>query len=529
MIINITKIVKHFGSKILFDKASFVVHKGDRIALTGQNGTGKSTLINCISGKEEFDGTIDLGHSKISIMEQENVFAKENATFLDYLKDKQDKLEKLKEKYDALFGDTSIYEDMDKFDKLNQEYQSILSRQTEKIEEDKIKKLLHLLSFEMKDYNKKIIDLSGGQRTKLRIAECLSKHADLYILDEPTNHIDFETLKWLEQYLLDKVQTFIVVSHDRFFLKRTVNKVIEIENKVCKEYKCKYLVYLLRRKKHLKSLAERHSVVAREKKRLLDSAKEKRRWAQIRGSKQLKILADGLERRASELPDIPNPDEFMQSFQLKFDPAQQPSKTIFKLKELKKSFGEQVIFENVSFEIFKGEKIGIVGGNGSGKTTLLKILANLISFDSGDSAKGLNLMIGYFDQEFKDVNLNQQVMKFLRDSFVGLQEHHLISLAVKFGFPRDKLKSKISVLSGGERARLNFIRLTVNKCNVLLLDEPTNNLDLELREVLELALRRFTGTVIFVSHDRYFIKNVAEKLLVIENKSVREVSGDFLF
>jgi ATP-binding cassette, subfamily F, member 3 len=522
MIIRIKNLEKAYGNKTIFDKAGFVVHKGDKIALTGQNGTGKSTLINCISGKEHFDGVIEVNDVKISIMEQENVFEKEEASFMDYLIEKQKRFQKQKEEYELQFSDASIYEDEERFETIRQEYNLIVSRQTDKIEEDKIKKILEKLAFEMKDYHKRIIDLSGGQRTKLRIAECLSKPAHLYILDEPTNHIDFATLKWLENYLLKKVQTFMVVSHDRFFLKRTVNKVIEIENKVFKQYKCNFVTYLVRRRKYLESLQNKHYAVERERKRLLDSAKEKRDWAKRSMSKTYRVQAENLEARAKELAAIPNPKEFMNKFQLGFNSNIIPSKQIFVVEKLTKAFSDNVVFDKIDFEVYRGDKIGIIGANGSGKTTLLKILADKMKYDSGEITKGNNLVVGYFDQEFKDIKKDQKVLDFLIHNFAGFPHHQLVALAVKFGFPRDKFRSKISVLSGGEKARLNFMRLTLNRCNVLLLDEPTNNLDLELGYVLDKTLKEYTGTVVVVSHDRFFIQNVATKLLVIEDQKIEE-------
>jgi ATP-binding cassette, subfamily F, member 3 len=522
MIVRIKNIEKSYRNKCIFDKAGFVVHKGDKIALTGQNGTGKSTLINCLSGKESFEGVIEVNDSKISIMEQENVFEKEDVSFIEYLKEKQKKASKIKEKIEVQFTDASLYEDDQRFQILSQEYNLVVSSQRDKIEEENIKKILAKLAFEMKDYNKRIIDLSGGQRTKLRIAECLSRPAHLYILDEPTNHIDFQTLKWLEYYLLNKVQTFMVVSHDRFFLKRTVNKVIEIENKVFKQYKCNFVTYLTRRKKYLASLQAKHLSVEKERKRLLDSAKEKRDWAKRSMSKTYRVQAEKLEERAAELPLIPNPKKFMNKFELGFNSNIIPSKQIFVASKVSKSFTNHKVFNQIDFEIFRGDKVGVIGRNGSGKTTLLKILAESINYDSGEIVKGRNLVIGYFDQEFKDIKKDQKVLDFLIHNFAGFPHHELVALAVKFGFPRDKFKSKISVLSGGEKARLNFMRLTLNRCNVLLLDEPTNNLDLELRGVLDKTLKEYNGTIVVVSHDRYFIQNVTNKLLVISEQKVTE-------
>ncbi|MBT3985115.1 ABC-F family ATP-binding cassette domain-containing protein [archaeon] len=528
MILNIKNLKKAFGNKILFKDCKLSIHKNNKIALIGQNGTGKSTLIKCISGEEDFEGTIDTNNTKISIMEQEREFEKSEGTFTEYLQEKHDKIEKLKIKYEEMLGDPNIYEDYKKFERIDNEFQILLARQTEKIEEVNIRKTLKSLKFEMEDYDKKIKNLSGGQRTKLRLAECLAKNVDFYIFDEPTNHIDFETLKWLEDHLERNIATFIVVSHDRYFLKKLVNRVIEIENLNIKDYKCTYAEYIARREHHLLNTEHKFKTVTKEKKRLMASAKEKRQWAQVHGSKQLKNFADALERRAEELPEVFNPKEFIKDFKLKFEPGLNTGKRIFAVKDLKKSFGDLNLFDNVEFTVNREDKVAIIGGNGTGKTTLLKILAEIIKPNKGEISEGINLKVGYFDQEFSDINMNQRVMEFLTNHFAHMRDHVIIATAIKFGFPRDKLRDKMKTLSGGEKARINLVRLMEQNCNVLLLDEPTNNLDLELRTMLENALKNYKGTVIFVSHDRYFINKVATKTLVIENKSIEEHDGGYL-
>ena len=528
MILNIKKLKKTFGSKTLFKGCKLTVHKGNKIALIGQNGTGKSTLIKCISGEEDFEGIIDTNNTKISVMEQEKEFEKSEGTFTEYLREKHDRIEKLRKKYEEMLGDPNIYEDHRKFERVNSEFQVLLARQTEKIEEGSIRKILEALKFEMEDYDKKIKTLSGGQKTKLRLSECLAKDADLYIFDEPTNHIDFETLSWLENYLQKKIETFIVVSHDRYFLKKLVNRVIEIENLDIKDYKCTYAEYIARREHHLLGLEHKFHAVTKEKKRLLESAKEKRKWAHVNANRHMKHLADTLERRAEQLPEVSNPKDFIKDFKLDFEPGLNTGKRIFAVKDLKKSFGDLTLFDNVEFTVRKGDKFAVIGGNGTGKTSLLKILADILNFDKGEITPGLNLKVGYFDQEFSDIDMNQRVIEFLRNNFAHLREHIIIATAIKFGFPREKLRDRMKTLSGGEKARINLVRLMEQKCNVLLLDEPTNNLDLELRTMLENALQNYKGAVVFVSHDRYFINKVATKTLVIENKEIKEHEGSYL-
>jgi len=526
----VKKLSKSFGTKILFEEGEFVIHKGEKVALIGQNGTGKSTLIKCIAQQEDFEGIIDLDNTvKLSIMEQEKDFEKLDQTFSEYLEEKENTIEKLKQEYEEKLKDPKVYEDLEKLEKLLKSYEALSRRVTEKIEITEIKKILEQLNFEMDSYNKKIINLSGGQKTKLRLAECFSKESNFILLDEPTNHLDFQALEWLENELTNTDKTILIVSHDRYLLKKVVNKEIEIENKKFQVYKKDYESYRKEREKHLESIGHQFHTLTKEKKRLLDSAKEKREWMQKSGNKlkAKRIMVERLERRATELPKVPNPKEFIKRFKLNFGECTRSGNIVFTLKNIEKSFGDLHLFKKITLDITKGERIAIIGENGSGKSTLLKMLAGLFNPDQGTLINGHNINIGYFDQEFKDIDLNQNLIDFFWKNFPSLNEHNLISLAIKFGFPKDKLKDKLKTLSGGEKARLNFVRLMLEKHNVLLLDEPTNNLDVELTEVLEEALKDYKGTIIFVSHDRYFIDKLASTIFIIENRKITEYKGNY--
>jgi len=524
------KLSKKFGTKTLFEDGELIIHKGEKVALVGQNGTGKSVLIKCISGEEDFEGTININKDiKISIMEQEKEFEKINQTFSEYLEEKQNSIDKIKQKYEEKLQDPSLYEDFQSLDKLLKSYESISRRIIEKVEITKIKSILNQLNFEMDSYNQEIVNLSGGQRTKLRLAECLSKEADMIILDEPTNHLDLKALEWLQEKLIKLNKTVLIVSHDRYLLKNLVNKVIEIENRKFQVYKSDYEEFLIEKEKHVESLEHKFYSVNKEKKRLTDSIKKKREWMLKSGNKlkAKKAMITRLERSIEDLPEVVNPNEFIKRFNLDFGISNRSGNLVFVLDDLKKSFNNVTLFNNLSLNINKGDKIAIIGENGSGKSTLLKILNGLMNFDEGVLTKGSNLNVGYFDQEFKNMDLNQKLINFFWSNFPNLNENTLISQAIKSGFSRDKLKNKIKTLSGGEKARLNFIRLMLEKHNVLLLDEPTNNLDVELVEVLEKSLRNYKGTIVFVSHDRYFIDKVSSKILIIKDKGIIEHEGNY--
>jgi len=513
VIIRIHKLTKYYGTQKIFENVEFLIKEGDKIALLGQNGTGKTTLINCISGDEDFDGHIDISKNiKISVMEQSKEFDDSEHNFRDFLKQKQIRYENKLKEFEGLLGNPEIYEDLKKYDKFLREYELLTSSKVEDIEEQKIKDILKNLNFEMHDYDKPIKVLSGGQKVKLKLAEALSKDCDLLILDEPTNHLDLKTRKWLENYIQEKIKTMLVISHDRYFIEELATKIVEIENHGLVEYNCKYSEYLLKRTKHLESVQKQYEDVTREKTRLMKSSEEKRRWAHVNAEWHGRVMADQLERRAKELPDLANPEDFFNKFELYFKNAEPTGTLVYEVKDLSKAFRNEVLFKKISFDINKGDKIALLGENGSGKTTLLKILCGLVAHDSGSVRRYYNIKAGYFDQSFDDLDKNKRIIEAVQDHVLELQDHQIISTLMKMGFPKEKVRNRIKTLSGGEKTRIKLLILTSKPYNVLFLDEPTNNLDLELIESLQDALSKFNGTIIFVSHDRYLIKKLATKI-----------------
>lgn len=512
MILRVKNFSKSFGSKVLFQDINFLLHKKEKIALLGKNGTGKSTFIRCISGDESYEGLVELEKGlKISVMEQEKEFDSNFASFNNYLTNKkQILLERIKNCEEKL-SDPTIYENETSFNRVIQEYELLLARKTEEIEENKIRKILGDLNFTLEDYNQPISTLSGGQKIKLRLAECLAKEVDLYILDEPTNHLDLDSISWLENFLRGLDKTLLIISHDRFFLNKIVNKVVEIEDLHFEVYNGNYEEFKIQREEHLAVVEERFRSIEKERKRLMDSSKEKREWAQVKCSHHLKMIGDELERRANTLPKVTNPEELKKVFKFNFSEGENSGKLIVFANKICKSFSEKKVLTDLNFVVHRGERVVIQGPNGSGKTTFLKILCGLTSQDSGEIQKGINVNIGYFDQELRDLDQNQRVKDFFLNNFPDHKDSVLISYAVRFGFPVDKLRDKIKSLSGGEKARLNLVRLMLKNCNVLVLDEPTNNLDLDLIESFERALQGYSGTIIFVSHDRYFVERLANR------------------
>lgn len=528
LVLRVHDFEKVFGTEVLFDKTSLIVHEGDKIALLGQNGCGKTTFVRCLLSDEDYGGEIELNLDfSFAVMEQEKVFDESDLTFEEYLKSKRERLIKRREEIEEKFSEPSVYEDSVLYEKILNEHSKLSLRIDTNVDESILKDMLEELGFEMQDYSKKISSLSGGQRTKLRLCEVLCRDADFFVLDEPTNHLDFESIRWLEKRLFYLKKTFIVISHDRYFVNLVSSRIVEIENKKFESYDMSYVSYIKKRDERWAALRHKHYAVDKEKKRLAKSEKEKREWAHLHGSKKLRIQADKLARKSKELGVPPNPDDFEDNYELKFLPGNYSGNMVFKGRDVSKLFGDFSILNNVSFDISSGEKIAILGKNGCGKSTLLKLLCSLESVSAGEFKVADDIKIGYLSQEFFDMDRDMSVMDYLWQADQRLMEHHIIANLIKFGFSLNRINDKIKTLSGGEKTRVSLVRLMLSKCDVLLLDEPTNHLDVQLIESLENALKSFKGTIVFVSHDRYFMNKVAKKLFVIEKGSLTILEGNY--
>jgi len=524
--ISINNLTKSFGRENLFDDLSLTIHPNTRIALVGKNGAGKTTFLRCLIGQENFDGRIISEETKISLMEQEQNFDHLHKTFNEYMNDKKEELEHKKAALEEELQNPDIYEDEKKFNHIIDSINLILADTSFKLETKKIIEILSKLNINESVLNQKISELSGGQKIKLRLAECLAKKADLYLLDEPTNHLDLETLEWIEDYIEENVKSLIVISHDKYFLNKVVDQIWEIEDQKIKQYTCNYADYEENKIKHMNVLKKQHKDATKKKKELLESAKEKRRWAGISGSSKLRVIAERLERDAENVVIGPNPDDFITEIKMNFTNKVLHNCELFIINGLMKKFEDITLFEHVNQEIDQGEKIAIIGGNGTGKTTFLKMLMGTEKISEGTIKKRKDLEIGYFDQELEGINQNQTLMDYLKTE-TPRKESFLKATLKKFNFTKDTFIQQVKNLSGGEKGRLNLLRITTEQNEVLLLDEPTNNLDIYIMDSLEKAIKKFPGTVIFVSHNRDFIDKVATRVLEIKDKEIKGYNGNY--
>jgi len=524
--INITDFSKRFGRENLFEEINLIYHLNKRITLVGKNGAGKTTFLRCLGGQEDFLGRISMDDHKISMMEQENNFENLDKTFNDYLKDKKSRLEEKRKELELKMSEPEFYATEEKFNRLLDKYNLLLADSSFDIKEANLISILKKLNMEGSILDQKISELSGGQKIKLRLAECLAKKADIYLLDEPTNHLDLETSEWLAEYILKNIPSLIVISHDRYFLNEIVDEVWKIEEKKIKKYPGKYDKYEIEEAKYLELLRIKFKDNTKRKKKLLESAKEKRDWAARAGSKRLKHLAERLQTDAEKIDLGINPEDLIIEMKIHFTNKMLHNCEIFRLIDITKKFGDKILFKNITKEIEQGEKIAIIGANGAGKTTFLKILTGDEKVSKGELSKRKNLKIGYFDQELNDIERNQTVGEFLEKE-TGKGQTKLISALSMFDFEKNFLEQQIKKLSGGEKGRLNLLRITMEEKEVLLLDEPTNNLDVHLKDLLENAIKKFPGTVIIVSHDRHFMDKVATRILEIKDQKIESFIGNY--
>jgi len=524
--ISVSDFTKSFERDNLLEDINLTIHPNKRITLVGKNGSGKTTFLRCLVGQENFQGRIVSEGIKISIMEQENNFENINKTFNDYLNDKKKALEREREKIEKDLGDPEIYTDESRFNSLMDRYNLLSTNSIPRFDDSRIIELLIELEINENILNKNISELSGGQKIKLRIAECLAEEADLYLLDEPTNHLDLGASEWLAKYIKENINSLIVISHDRYFLNEIIDEVWKIEDKKIRKYAGSYDSYEEEEIKYFELLREKFKDTTRRKQKLLESSKASSHWASLAGSKSLKSTAKRLEREAEDIEIGINPEDLVIDIKINFTNKKLHKCEVFRLLNLAKKFNGKVLFENINQEVGQGEKIAIIGANGTGKTTLLKMLMGDEKASGGSIEKRKNLKIGYFDQELKDIDQEQTVKEFLEKE-IGKNQELLISALSRFGFTKNFLSQKIKKLSGGEKGRLNLLRITLENNEILLLDEPTNNLDIHLRDSLEKAISGFPGTVILISHDRHFMDKVATRILEIKNKEIKSYKGNY--
>lgn len=526
-LVQFNNIYKGFSGEYVLKNISFSIDEKNKIGLIGQNGAGKTTLVKMILGEETHDcdeknvyGTITKkGNINIGYLSQNFDLNEENSVFNEVLSVYSDVLEDHK-KIEIL--NHRLATELEKFDEIMEEL-SILTVRYEKEEgyslEYKVKQILTGLNFPQELYNQRVGDLSGGQKSRVALGKILLREPDLLILDEPTNHLDINAIEWLEEFLKTYNKAFILISHDRYFLNNVVKTVYEIERKSINFYKGNFDDYVVQKEIYLSGAMKSYE---KEQEKIAKMEEYIERYRAGIKSKQ----ARGRESLLNRMEKMDNPVVNVRKIKLKFEAKRASTDKVLKIKKLSKSFEGKKIFSNLDIDVFKGDRIGLIGKNGVGKSTLLKIINDLESYDSGTIEYGEKLDIAYYDQEHQNINRNNTILEEILDSF-PLSEEDARRMAGGFLFGEDEVDKKISSLSGGERARISFMKLMKDKPNLLILDEPTNHLDIYSREVLEESLEDYDGTLIIVSHDRYFLESIVNKIYHITEDGAYLFKGDY--
>ncbi|EAD8336478.1 ABC transporter ATP-binding protein [Listeria monocytogenes] len=529
ILLQVQQISKFFGAEVILDNIKLEVKTGDRIALVGRNGAGKSTLLKIIAGKMSYDGgtiskpkSVEIGYlAQNTGLESSKTIWDEMLSVFDSLRKTEADLRKM----ELRLGEPELYNDPEKYQALMTDYDTLQHTFKESggyTYEAEIRSVLNGLRFYPEDYEVEIASLSGGQKTRLALAKLLLAKQDILVLDEPTNHLDIETLAWLETYLQNYHGSLLIVSHDRYFLDKVVNQVYEISRTKIDHYKGNYSSFVNQKQakleqmwkefdKQQKQIAKLEDFVARN---IVRASTTKR--AQSR-RKQLEKM-DVLGR--------PQGDEKAAHFGFQFE--KQTGKDVLMVDQLSIGYAkDKRIASNLTFEMKRQDSLALVGPNGIGKSTLLKTLIRDIPALSGEFHFGAGVKIGYYDQEQAKLTSNKTVLMELWDDYPELNEVNVRTTLGNFLFSDDDVLKNVQSLSGGEKARLALAKLTLLEANVLILDEPTNHLDIESKEVLEAALIDFEGTILFVSHDRYFINRIASKIVELAPEKATVFLGDY--
>ena len=527
-LLHVDNLYKGFSGETLFKNISFSIDEKDKIGVIGINGAGKTTLIKMLLEEEENDvdpstnqrGTISKkGNLRIGYLSQNINLNYENTVFDELMLVFGSVLEDYKKIQELSFR---INLEPDNFDKIMEELAVVTTRYEQEegyAIEYKVKQILNGLSVQEDLWKQKIGDLSGGQKSRVALGKILLEEPELLILDEPTNHLDLVAIEWLEKFLKDYNKAVMVVSHDRYFLDNVVGRIFEIEGHTLKTYKGNFTEYTIQKEVYLSGAMK---AFEKEQEKIKQMEEYIRRYKAGIKSKQ----ARGRESLLNRMEKMENPVVNVRKMKLKFDIDRPSVDRVLKIQNLSKSYNGKKIFQNLNLEIFRGERVGIIGKNGVGKSTLLKIINGTEKADSGVVTIGEKVTIGYYDQNHKGLDEKASILNEFMFNY-PMSEEDVRRLAGGFLFPEEDVFKIIGSLSGGEKARVTLMKLILKKANFLVLDEPTNHLDIYSREVLEEALEDYQGTILIVSHDRYFLEGIVNTIYEITENGAEKFHGNY--
>ena len=526
MILSCQSICKSFGEKVILQDASFHIEEREKAALIGNNGAGKTTLLRIIMEEISADSgqVVIAKDKKIGYLAQyqdihgHHTIYEELMTTKQYILDMEDKIRSLEQEMKYVAGD-KLESLMNSYTRLTHQFEL----ENGYAYKSEIVGVLKGLGFEEEDYGKQIENLSGGQKTRVALGKLLISKPDILLLDEPTNHLDMESIAWLETYLLNYPGAVFIVSHDRYFLDKVVTKIVEIEAAQMRMYEGNYSAYALKKAQLRDAQYKAYLNQQREIKHQEAVITKLRSFNREKSIKRAESRVKMLDKNQR----IEKPIEIDNQMRISLEPRFISGNDVLTVEGLSKAFPGQTLFTDINFEIKRGERVALIGNNGTGKTTILKILNGIVDADAGRFALGSKVQIGYYDQEHHVLHMEKTIFQEISDTYPTLTETEIRNMLAAFLFTGDDVFKLISSLSGGERGRVSLAKLMLSEANFLILDEPTNHLDIASKEILEEALNSYTGTVLYVSHDRYFINQTATRIMDLTNQAIVNYIGDY--
>ena len=526
MILSCNNISKSFGTDVIIKSCSFNIEDHEKAAIVGINGAGKSTLLKIITGIEPADtGLVTLAKDKtLGYLSQQQNLNSDNTIYDEllsvkqYILDMEAQLRSIENQMKSA-DDTALETLMKKYSDLNHEFE-LNNGYAYKSE---ITGVLKGLGFAEEDFTLNVNTLSGGQKTRVALGRLLLSKPDIILLDEPTNHLDMESISWLENYLLNYSGAVLIVAHDRYFLDKIVSKIIELDNGNATVFSGNYTDYaskkaILRNMQLKEYLNQQREIKHQEE--VITKLKQFNREKSIK-------RAESREKMLNKMEFVDKPEILNDKMDIKLEPNVISGNDVLTVDNLTKGFDGTVLFDNICFQIKRGERVALIGSNGTGKTTILKLINEIIPADSGSIYLGAKVNIGYYDQEHHVLDPDKTIFDEIRDAYPDLNNTQIRNTLAAFLFTNEDVFKYIKDLSGGERGRVSLAKLMLSNANFLILDEPTNHLDITSKEILENALNSYTGTVLFVSHDRYFINSTATRIIELANKTVVNYIGNY--
>ena len=526
MILACQNINKAFGTNVILKDASFHIEEKEKAAIVGINGAGKSTLLKIIMKQIPADsGEVILAKDRtIGYLAQHEAVSSGNTIYEELLEVKQDifELERHIRTLELQMKSQSggeLEQTLELYNRLNTEFEQKNGYACK----SEIVGVLKGLGFTEDEFSKQVDTLSGGQKTRVALGKLLLAKPDLILLDEPTNHLDMQSIAWLENFLINYSGAVIIVAHDRYLLNRVVSKVIEIDHAKATTFLGNYSAYSEKkaqlRDSQLKAWMNQQREIKHQQE-VIDKLKSFNREKSIK-------RAESREKMLEKMEVLDRPDTEVQELKLSLEPRFPSGNDVLRVEGLAKSFGDHTLFTDLDFEIKRGERVALIGNNGTGKTTILKIINELLAADAGSFTLGSKVCIGYYDQEHHVLHMEKTLFEEISDDYPTLTNTEIRNVLAAFLFTGDDVFKRISDLSGGERGRVSLAKLMLSEANFLILDEPTNHLDILSKEILEQALNRYTGTVFYVSHDRYFINQTATRILELTGNTLVNYIGNY--